>query len=180
MDSSSVALSLFLPLSVWGLGVNQGKRGAGLLDEKGSAGVLVCFLCLWLLSADSPDCVREWEGKVKVEFKALVARELTEMLVNEEDTEDCGVRVVRSEVLSLPLLVLMECEGDLGSERIGLNTFLFRFLEETPVAAVPVVVRPTDEGKVTDSKILEWASLGVNLGALSRGLLLCISNLVPE
>lgn len=74
--------------------MNQGKRGVGLLDEKGSAGVLVCFLCLWLLSADSPDCVREWEGKVKVEFKALVARELTEMLVNEEETEDCGVRVV--------------------------------------------------------------------------------------
>lgn len=88
--------------------------------------------------------------------------------------------MVRSEVLSLPLLVLMECEGDLGSDRIGLNTLLFRFLEETPDAEVPAVVRLTDEGKVTDSKILEWASLGVNLGARSRGLLLCISNLVPE
>lgn len=117
---------------------------------------------------------------MKVEFKALVARELTEMLVNEEETEDWGVSVVRSEVLSLPLLVLMECEGDLGSERIGLNTLLFRFREETPVAEAPAVVRPTDEGRVTDSKILEWASLGVNLGALSRGLLLCMSNLAPD
>lgn len=160
--------------------MNQGKRGAGLLDEKGSAGVLVCFLGRWLLSADSPDCVREWEGKVKVEFKALVARELTEMLVKEEETEDCGVRVARSEVLSLPLLVLMECEGDLGSERMGLNTLLFRFREETPAAEVPAALRPTDEGRITDSKILEWASLGVNRGALSRGLLLCMSNRVPE
>lgn len=46
LESSSAALSLFLPLSVWGLDVNQGKRGAGLLEEKGSAGVLVCFLGL--------------------------------------------------------------------------------------------------------------------------------------
>lgn len=180
LESSSAALSLFLPLSAWGLDVNQGKRGVGLPDEKGSAGVLVCFLGLWLLSADSPDCDREWEGKVKVEFKALVARELTEILVNEEETEDCGVRVVRSEVLSLPLLVLMECEGDLGSDRMGLNAFLFRLREDVPVAEVPVVARLTDEGKVTDSKIREWASLGVNRGARSRGLLLCISNLAPE
>lgn len=180
LESSSAALSLFLPLSVWGLDVNQGKRGVGLPDEKGSAGALVCFLGFWLLSADSPDCDKEWEGKVKAEFKALVARELTEILVNEEETEDCGVRVVRSEVLSLPLLVLMECEGDLGSDRMGLNAFLFRLREDVPVAEAPVVVRPTDEGKVTDSKIREWASLGVNRGARSRGLLLCISNLAPE
>lgn len=44
---------------------------------------------------------------MKVGFKALVARGLTEML-NEEETEDGGVRGDSSEVLSLPLLVLME------------------------------------------------------------------------
>lgn len=117
---------------------------------------------------------------MKVEFKALVVRELTEMFVSEEETDDGGARVDRSEVLSLPLLVLMEWEGDLGSDRTGLNTLLFRFLEEAADVAVPAGVRPTDEGNVTDSKIREWASLGVNLGARNRGLLLCISNLVPE
>lgn len=169
-----------MPLSVWGLGVNHGKRGVGLPDEKGSAGMLACFLGLWLFSADSPGWEREWEGKVKVEFKALVVREPTGMLVSEEETDEDGVRVDRSEVLSLPLLVLMECEGDLGSDRIGLNPLFFRFFEEDAAAVLPAADRLTEEGKVTDSKMREWASLGVNLGARSKGLLLCRSNLVPE
>lgn len=116
-----------------------------------------------------------------VAFKALVARELTEMLVREEETEDDEGSVDSSEVLSLPLLVLIECEGDLDSDRIGLNTRLFRFLEEAAAAvALPTALRLIDEGNVTDSKMRECASLGVNLGARNRGLLLCRSNLVPD
>lgn len=74
-------------------------------------------------------------------------------------------------MLSLPLRVLMECEGDLGSDRMGLNTLRLRFREEAAAAAM-APARLAEEGKVTDSKMREWASLGVNLGARSRGLLL--------
>lgn len=81
-----------------------------------------------------------------------MARGLTDML-NEEETEDGGVSGDSSAVLSLPLRVLMEWEGDLGSDRIGLKTFLFLFLLDTPEEDVPAEVRLL--GKVTDSKILE-------------------------
>lgn len=115
-----------------------------------------------------------------VAFKALVVREPTEMLVREEETEEAGGSVGSSEVPSLPLLVLMECEGDLDSDRIGLKTRLFRFLEEAAAVALPAALRLIEGGNVTDSKMRECASLGVNLGARNRGLLLCRSNLVPE
>lgn len=74
-------------------------------------------------------------------------------MLSEEETEDGGVRGDSSEALSLPLRVLMEWDGDLGSDRIGLNTFLFRFRLDTPEEDVPAEVRLP--GKVTDSNILE-------------------------
>lgn len=61
---------------------------------------------------------------------------------------------------------------------MGLNTFRFLFLLDTPEEVVPAEARLL--GKVTDSNILECASLGVNLGALRRGLRLCRSKRVPE
>lgn len=85
LAGSSGALSLFLPLSVWGLGVYQGKRGAGPLDVKGSEEMLACFLGLWLFSLSSPGWAREWEEKAKGAFKAPVVRDPTE---REEETEE--------------------------------------------------------------------------------------------
>lgn len=97
-------------------------------------------------------------------------------MLKEAATEDGGLRGDSSAALSLPLRVLMEWEGERGSGRTGVNTLLFLFLLDAPEAAAAEVRVP---GRVTDSNILECASLGVKRGARSSGLLLCTSNLVP-
>lgn len=67
----------------------------------------------------------------------------------------------------------------MSEPRTGLKTFLLLLLEDIPIM-VDVPEESIDGGRVTDSNMRECASLGVNLGARSRGLLLCKSNRAPE
>lgn len=148
----------------------NGDVGLDESAEKLSPGVLVCrddnFVLPSLSFAVPSDCTKLPRGGVK----APVIMELTG---DEDVTGVCGVIGDRSADISRPLLVLMECDGDFGSIRLEICNSLFFLLEECPLPEEETEDRSRFRGDtVTDSKILEWASLGVNRGARSSGLLL--------
>lgn len=74
------------------------------------------------------------------------------------------------------LRLVMECDGDLGWPRRALATSrlrrleVLRELEEVWWGESEPGLLPEDDCSVTDSKIREWASLGVKRGARSSGL----------
>ncbi len=69
------------------------------------------------------------------------------------------------------LLVVIECEGDLGCPRENLDPFLFLFdVGETWSGDREPGLLPDEDGRVTDSKMREWAGLGLKKGGRSRGL----------